>query len=418
MSQVRKLCEVRQLFLSCISAVVNPKQSVYIIYKKKSDEGAALAKLFDSMSLGPNPQIVRTVNALNAQIQELIAKKSFSAIFHDSCLDVSWIRSLFTPNIGKSMENAYQVLQEYEHTGAKVFASVLSTELLESDDSLWMLVGNDKSDIRDAPLGEEIEFPSFCGFGPMGALKAGPEPEQIVLAETPLFTSIVTTEKAQLDKDLHNLEAFDNFCRRHPHLVFEVDSENADRDHFRWLYLRAAKLSECDAIIHVNQINMQYWDASTNGLPGHITIYEVPNVLGRKNQMDMSVATSAVSNYLNEPEVGIVLMSSDSDYLALAVSVPVNSMCVCGTWSRMSSTYIDKLNAHGFAVCFLSQKYAIAEARRLELTAREYFLKTFNQLLPNLKECYENISMSSQKPNFDDLEFHIDSNGQLSAAYK
>lgn len=400
---VRSYCQLRG---TLIDLYHSDKQQLLSAVDKDiyAEEHRELRKLMKSWKgFGTNPTVKTMLTALQRRIWSIVSSPWFDSL----CTCVGYgnetrvLRSLFHLDYGADLQKTCQVLREAKKfSQCPVYASRMCSNLLNSDESV----------LRHAKMYSQKLY-DFCG---VGCKVMSPLAEEA----TEQSDSVKTTEVGQpcTKEGITNfLQDFYNFCSSHNKVLVEIDTENIKSSVCIPLIEHARMLTNLSVFAHITHNTSPSWLNACASHP-YIQTVSVDKVTSQaKNQADLSVMVHTVKEYKGEPGVGVFILSSDSDFVVLADNLDPSHLCVGYVDVLAAKRYLKKLRELGILAVELSEENAKALRVADSQTAQEYFLQTLNCVLPNLRECYDNICMSSCKPKFEDIRWVINPTGQITA---
>lgn len=436
MLHLREICRLRQ-YLICNS--ITGKESLYSVCRKGTENYTLMRSLLTPKA-GPNPTVLVALRFIEEQVRSLISSDAFASSLPGE--DLTALRGLFCVNYPKKVKDVCLRFQlGMNESSAVVIASVLSGRLLTSDKDFYKIlrwaqrtfgpppfVRNGEPQVICMPVSSERTSYSLWVSEPRIAVPSSNFEEGFDISsaketsiqsigtyEERTDTRIVASKKIDLKEQVEQLQHLDQFCSRFEKLLVSVDTENFQPDYISGIIARIERITTCNVVLYTRE--EQCTIASGIELQGESTleVSVVPRVLGHKNTVDLELVARTVKTAQDNVEYGVVVLSSDSDYTALARCIGPERLCFCCDVRNTSAPYVDILEDLGCTVVIFGSRFLDAEEQYKANITSEYFLATLNRVLPNLRECYNDIILSSPKPAYEDISFFITAEGQLLA---
>lgn len=407
---IRNLCLVRAAILDNLDG---ENFLMEIVRKGIYPEAHMFAKhvLLKLPEMEKNPTKLNALKVIQRELWARINEAWFASLCRGIDLDPEAARDLFWFDISTNIEpRGVDFFKRRQELGCPVYAFKMSAKMIKNDDQLRQVLGIPVTigvQGVEPHRHKETEDPALRPFVKANEPGKFPPPFDLSSAE----------QMQEVSMQAGSVAEFRAFCLKYQRIVIEVDSENMEAELALPLIALAQDSTEVRVFVHIaDELNKGWCEHCANDSSGVFQMVHAEKLTSEtKNQVDMSAMVHAIKEKLSDPSLGVVVFSSDSDFIMLPSNITASDVCVCCRKGVTSQRYMDKLCELGSTVVPLVPDMVGAEDRVQEYVHREYFITLLNKLLPNLRECYDSVIMTSHKPAFEDIEWSITPQGNLLA---
>lgn len=231
-----------------------------------------------------------------------------------------------------------------------------------------------------------------------------------------------------------HLERLQEFCNAHAPVTVEIDTENVESS-LGLAFVKSLEEAAPNTIAAVNVylsgMEGRPWRHLSEFLQVPVVYKEVPRVSHQKSVVDTAIIASVIKSKFEGKTNGVLLISSDCDFLVLHEQLPDYPVCFCCTRKQSSPGTLKYLRDHGLPSVYLDY---VVNNRMSERMGQEYVMQHVTQAiencLPNLKDVASSAFMevctqagiNSYSSMLDDilgtLELGVKMDGKVTATIK
>lgn len=185
-----------------------------------------------------------------------------------------------------------------------------------------------------------------------------------------------------------HMERLRTFCEEHGPVVVEVDTENVEAS-LAVAFLRNIEEELPGAMSQVNLylsgMENKTWRYLSEFIQTEVNVKEVTRIREHKSSMDTAVIASILSTKYSGKGCGVLLLSSDCDFLVLNEQVPDMPVCYCCVRQQAAAGTLKYLKGNKLPAVYLD--YVVNNlvlARAEQFCVVTHLANTVNFQLPNV----------------------------------
>lgn len=204
------------------------------------------------------------------------------------------------------------------------------------------------------------------------------------------YTSISFPYPRRMSNRRVHLEHLREFCEKNGPVVVELDTENTEAA----LAIAFLKCIEEDVPGVISQVNV-YLDGMENKIWRHLSefissevcVREITRIRSQKSVMDTAIIASIMDVKYSGKARGVLLISSDCDFLVLDSQLPDLPVCYCCTRKQASAATLKYLREKELPAVYLDYVVNNVTAARVEQECVDrHIVAAIAQGLPNLRD--------------------------------
>lgn len=187
-----------------------------------------------------------------------------------------------------------------------------------------------------------------------------------------------------------HLERLKEFCTQNGPVVVELDTENAEA----YLAIAFLKCIEEEIPNAISQVNVylggmenKTWRHLSEFISSEVCVKEITRIRSQKSIMDTAIIASVMDVKYSKKANGVLLISSDCDFLVFDSQIPDMPICYCCTRRQASAATLKYLRENDLPSVYLDYVVNNLMASRVEQECvRAHIAAAITCSMPNLRD--------------------------------
>lgn len=193
------------------------------------------------------------------------------------------------------------------------------------------------------------------------------------------------------NKRVH-IERLQEFCTAHADVLVELDTENIEvLPTIAFLKALEKYVPGLIKYIHVytDENTSKMWEHLSEFVSIPITVKGLQRIRSRKSVMDTAIIASVMEARYTNSAAGVLVVSSDSDFLMLSQQLPDFPICYCCSHKAVSPSAQSYLREHKLPTVYIDYVVNICDVKQAEQECIEaHLIAVLQQKLPNIKTVF------------------------------